>query len=522
MSYTSFGYLFLFLPLVWLLWAVLPRRARPAVLLAASLFFYWMSAGRYILWILAAAGVTWLVGLILGRVDDLLTTARAELSPPGRKAMKKQAGAVKRLAVGGGAAILLGVFLWLKYWPFAARSIAAVLDRLPGALSLAVPSYVLPLGLSFVTLMAVGYLVDVYRGTCRPAQHYWQVLSFLCFWPHVVEGPFDRWNAVSGPLLDPPRPAYTNLTFGVQRIVWGLAKKMVIADRANMYVKAVFDDYTQYSGMAVVVGALLYTLQLYAEFSGCMDIVLGSAQCFGIPLAENFRQPFFSRTVGEFWRRWHMTLGAWLREYLFQPLILSAPWKTLGKFCRSHFGAAMGRSLPVWAALGVTWVAIGWWHGAGWLYLVYGLYYFFWQLLGEIFEPVWTGRFPRITALRQRWWYRLFQRLRTFALVLGGMLIFRANGTRAVIAMVKSLAVPYTGSLLIQLDARDMVVLAVGAAALLAVDLLHERGVPIRQRLAAAPLPLRWAVYIAGVLAILIFGAYGDNYDPAGFIYAQF
>ena len=522
MSYTSFGYLFLFLPLVWVLWAVLPRRGRPAVLLAASLLFYWISSGRYLIWMLAAAGVTWLTGLLLGRLDTLSATTRPELSPAGRKTFKKQLTGAKRLAVGGGAAVLLGVFLWLKYWPFAARSIAALLDRMPGALSLTVPSYVLPLGISFVTLMAVGYLVDVYRGSCRPAAHYWQVLSFLCFWPHVVEGPFDRWDSLSGPLLDPPRPSYKNLTFGVQRVVWGLFKKMVIADRANMYVKAVFDDYTQYSGLAVVVGTLLYTLQLYAEFSGCMDIVLGSAECFGIPLAENFRQPFFSRTVGEFWRRWHITLGAWLREYLFQPLILSGPWKSLGKFCRTRLGAAAGRSLPVWAALGVTWVAIGWWHGAGWLYLVYGLYYFFWQLLGEIFEPIFTARIPRLAELRSRRWYRLFQVLRTCLLVLGGMLIFRANGTKAAIAMFRSLAVPYAGSLLIQLDARDLAVLAVGAVLLLAVDLLHEKGVAIRQRLAAAPLVLRWAVYIAGVLAILIFGAYGDNYDPAGFIYAQF
>lgn len=522
MSYTSFVYLFLFLPAVWALWAVLPQRGRPAVLLGASLLFYWLTSGRYIVWILAAAAVTWGVGLLLGRLDDILSTAKPELSAAGRKAVKKQLAAAKSLAVGGGAAILLAVFLWLKYWPFAARSIAAVLDRLPGALSLTVPSYTLPLGLSFVTLMAVGYLVDVHRGSCRPARHYWQVLLFLCFWPHVVEGPFDRWDRLSGPLLDPPRPSYKNLTFGVQRIVWGLFKKMVIADRANMYVKAVFDDYTQYSGMAVALGAVLYTLQLYAEFSGCMDIVLGSAECFGVPLAENFRQPFFSRTVGEFWRRWHMTLGAWLREYLFQPLILSAPWKTLGRFCRTRFGAAAGRSLPVWAALGVTWAAIGWWHGAGWMYLLYGMYYYILQLLGEIAEPVWTARFPGITALRKRRWYQALQMLRTFVLVLGGMLIFRSNGTLAAIAMFKSLAVPYTGSLLIKLDARDMAVLAAGAVLMLAVDLLHERGVAIRNTLARAPLPLRWAVYIGGVLLILVFGAYGDNYDPAGFIYAQF
>ena len=522
MSYTSFGYLFLFLPLVWVLWAVLPP-ARPPGGSAGGQSALLLDQLRPLPDLDAGGGCRHLADrFAAGPAGYFVRHHPAGTFP--RRTQNLQKTADRRQTSGG----------WGR------RSGSAGGLSLAEILALCGPQHCRPAGPDAGRPFADGAILCAaaghqlchadgggVSGGCLPGQlppggHYWQVLSFLCFWPHVVEGPFDRWDSLSGPLLDPPRPSYKNLTFGVQRVVWGLFKKTVIADRANMYVKAVFDDYTQYSGLAVVVGTLLYTLQLYAEFSGCMDIVLGSAECFGIPLAENFRQPFFSRTVGEFWRRWHITLGAWLREYLFQPLILSGPWKSLGKFCRTRLGAAAGRSLPVWAALGVTWVAIGWWHGAGWLYLVYGLYYFFWQLLGEIFEPIFTARIPHLAELRSRRWYRLFQVLRTCLLVLGGMLIFRANGTKAAIAMFRSLAVPYAGSLLIQLDARDLAVLAVGAVLLLAVDLLHEKGIAIRQRLAAAPLVLRWAVYIAGVLAILIFGAYGDNYDPAGFIYAQF
>ena len=180
------------------------------------------------------------------------------------------------------------------------------------------------------------------------------MLLYLSFWPHVVEGPFDRWDRIAPAMLNPPRPDYRAFTFGVQRILWGMMKKLIIADRANMYVKAVFDDWTKYSGAAVLVGTLLYTLQLYAEFSGCMDMVLGAAQCFGVPLTENFRQPFFARSVSDFWRRWHITLGAWLREYVFQPVIVSKPMMRFGKWCRTRFGAALGRSMPVWAGLLLT------------------------------------------------------------------------------------------------------------------------------------------------------------------------
>ena len=522
MSYNSFIYLFGFLVVAWLLWAFAPQKWRPGVLLGASLVFYFASTKRYIVYILLAAAIAWGVGLLLGRLDALQADTRPALPADRRKPFKKEVGALKKMAVTGGVAAMAGILLFVKYLPFGARVLSQLMESLPGSPVFTVPTLVQPMGLSFFTLMAISYMVDVYRGSCKAAERYWQVLLFLSFWPHVVEGPFDRYGSLSPALLDPPPPSYRNLTFGIQRIVWGLFKKMVIADRANMYVKATFDDWTQYSGAATALGVLLYTLQLYAEFSGCMDIVCGSAELFGVHPAENFRQPFFSASVGEFWRRWHITLGAWLREYVFQPLILSKPMQKFARLCRDKVSSAAARQWPVWAGLGITWALIGLWHGAGWLYLLYGLYYFALQWLGELAEPALLRVLPRLPVWRKTRPYRLWQVLRTFVLVNFGMLLFRANGVRAAVDMLRSLTVPYTGSLLIKLDARDMAVLAVGAAILFVVDWLHHRGHQLRAELAVRPLVLRWTVYIAAVLAIMIFGAYGDNYDPAAFIYAQF
>lgn len=522
MSYNSFIYLFGFLVVAWLLWAFAPQKWRPGVLLGASLVFYFASTKRYIVYILLAAAIAWGVGLLLGRLDALQADTRPALPADRRKPFKKEVGALKKMAVTGGVAAMAGILLFVKYLPFGARVLSQLMESLPGSPVFTVPTLVQPMGLSFFTLMAISYMVDVYRGSCKAAERYWQVLLFLSFWPHVVEGPFDRYGSLSPALLDPPPPSYRNLTFGIQRIVWGLFKKMVIADRANMYVKATFDDWTQYSGAATALGVLLYTLQLYAEFSGCMDIVCGSAELFGVHPAENFRQPFFSASVGEFWRRWHITLGAWLREYVFQPLILSKPMQKFARLCRDKVSSAAARQWPVWAGLGITWALIGLWHGAGWLYLLYGFYYFALQWLGELAEPALLRVLPRLPVWRKARPYRLWQVLRTFVLVNFGMLLFRANGVRAAVDMLRSLTVPYTGSLLIKLDARDMAVLAVGAAILFAVDWLHHRGHQLRVELAVRPLVLRWTVYIAAVLAIMIFGAYGDNYDPAAFIYAQF
>lgn len=522
MAYNSFPYLCIFLPLCWVAWAVLPQRYRPAALLGGSLVFYWLTAGTYTVWLLLAAALTWALGLGLGRLQQLQEAALPGLDKPARKEAKHQFAALQRGMVTAGVIGLLGLLIWLKYLPFLVRTLNSALSLLPFAWQVAAPSFVQPLGLSFFTLMALSYLFDVRRGTTQPAEHYWQVLLYLSFWPHVVEGPFDRWAQISPALLNPPKPNYPAFTFGVQRILWGMMKKLIIADRANMYVKAVFDNWPSYSGSAVVVATLLYTLQLYAEFSGCMDMVLGAAECFGVPLAENFRQPFFARSVSEFWRRWHITLGAWLREYLFQPAIVSKPMMRFGKWCRTRFGAALGRSLPVWAGLLLTWLAIGLWHGAGWLYVVYGLYYFLLQWLGEVAEPTLLRLCPSLPQWRTRRWYKLWQTLRTFVLVNFGMLLFRSNGTRAALEMLASLRRPYEGSLLIKLDAQDLWVLVIGALVLLAVDLLHERGIAIRESIARRPLPLRWAIYCGGMLAVMIFGAYGDNYDPAAFIYAQF
>lgn len=522
MAYNSFPYLCIFLPLCWVAWAVLPQRYRPAALLGGSLVFYWLTAGTYTVWLLLAAALTWALGLGLGRLQQLQEAALPGLDKPARKEAKHQFAALQRGMVTAGVIGLLGLLIWLKYLPFLVRTLNSALSLLPFARQVAAPSFVQPLGLSFFTLMALSYLFDVRRGTTQPAEHYWQVLLYLSFWPHVVEGPFDRWAQISPALLNPPKPNYRAFTFGVQRILWGMMKKLIIADRANMYVKAVFDNWPSYSGSAVVVATLLYTLQLYAEFSGCMDMVLGAAECFGVPLAENFRQPFFARSVSEFWRRWHITLGAWLREYLFQPAIVSKPMMRFGKWCRTRFGAALGRSLPVWAGLLLTWLAIGLWHGAGWLYVVYGLYYFLLQWLGEVAEPTLLRLCPSLPRWRTRRWYKLWQTLRTFVLVNFGMLLFRSNGTRAALEMLASLRRPYEGSLLIKLDAQDLWVLVIGALVLLAVDLLHERGIAIRESIARRPLPLRWAIYCGGMLAVMIFGAYGDNYDPAAFIYAQF
>ena len=273
------------------------------------------------------------------------------------------------------------------------------------------------------------------------------------------------------------RFSYENMTMGLQLILWGFFKKIVIADRANMYVNQIFDNYASYTGLPVVVGMLLYTLQLYAEFSGCMDIVRGSAQMFGIGLSENFNQPFMSKTVSEFWRRWHMTLGAWFKDYVFYSVSLSKPFVKLSKKTREHMNTFFATFVPMSIAMFIVWFGTGIWHGASWKYVMYGLYY--WAIMVIMF------RADDLTAFGHMF-VSMFRGF-TFADLTNGTLLG------------------------MKLDMADFAVLAVGALILFLVGLCKEKGHQIRAELATKNIALRWAVYYVLLFGVIILGAYGKH-----------
>ena len=279
------------------------------------------------------------------------------------------------------------------------------------------------------------------------------------------------------------RFSYENMTMGLQLILWGFFKKIVIADRANMYVNQIFDNYASYTGLPVVVGMLLYTLQLYAEFSGCMDIVRGSAQMFGIGLSENFNQPFISKTVSEFWRRWHMTLGAWFKDYVFYSVSLSKPFVKLSKKTREHMNTFFATFVPMSIAMFIVWFGTGIWHGASWKYVMYGLYYWAIMVIGLLMEPLFKKLYGKMNVDRHGKVYRLLQVVRTFIFVNVGMLMFRADDLTAFGHMFVSMFRGFTfadltnGTLLgMKLDMADFAVLAVGALILFLVGLCKEKG----------------------------------------------
>lgn len=529
MGYTTYFFMIGILGGSLLLYYAVPRRFRWCILLAASYLFYFISSGWLTGFILLSTLSIFGAGILLGRIHDSFSRAKAAAPPEERKALKHQATQRKKWVVAGAVVVNFGLLFFLKYFNFFALNVNYILKHFPSVSGIPLLHLVMPLGISFYTLQAVSYVIDVYRGRCRPERNFGRLALFVSFFPQIVEGPIGRYGDLAPQLYEGHPFNYRAFTFGLQLMLWGLFKKIVIADRANMLVQTVFAKNAAYSGVAVVIAVLVYTLQIYADFSGMMDIVSGMSQLYGITLAENFRRPFFSRSVNEFWRRWHITLGAWLRDYIFYPVSLSKPFGKISKFFKKHCNAHFGQLLPAAMALFFVWFGNGIWHGASWKYIFYGLYYYAIMMMGMLCEPLTLKLRQRLHIQDTSRIYRGFQMIRTFLLVNVGMLIFRAVNLHAALNMLTSAFAGFSlasftdGTLLhLGLDVYDYGVLLAGVLIMVIVGVLKERGVHLRESIARRNIALRWAVYFAAIFLVIIFGAYGDGYVPVEPLYAQF
>lgn len=527
--YTTYTYFILFLGTVFLFYTVLPKRTKWVALLSSSYVFYAAQSGKLTAFLVISTLSVYLGALLVDKIQSKFDTVRKSLEKEERKKRKLSVQRKKKAVVALIIIINFGILAFLKYANFAAESVVSLMSHFGKEIAFEPLKLALPLGISFYTLQATSYVIDVYRGKYRATKNLAKVALFLSFFPHITEGPIGRFDVIGDSIYEGHKFNYENVTFALQLIFWGLFKKIVIADRANVFVKTVFTDYKMYNGATVVIAVLLYTLQLYAEFSGCMDIVTGSAGLFGVQLQKNFERPFFSKTVNEFWRRWHITLGAWLRDYVFYSVSLSKPFMSLSRSAKKHMNAHFANVIPAAFALFFVWLGNGVWHGAAWKYIAYGMYYYVIMLTGMLFEPLIAAFFNKTHINREGKVLSALKILRTFVFVNIGMLMFNAKGLKAFVRMFLSI---FEGSFLIGvkngglfsygLDQKDFIVLLVGVVIMLVISILQERGHSIRAELAKKPLPVRWLVYIALIVAVIIFGAYGQNYGKVDFIYGQF
>lgn len=496
--------------------------------MAAAYAFFWELSGKLLVYLLFTTLSSYGFALWMAALGKEKSRLLKAAEKPEKKAIKirfRRRRQVLTLAV----LLQLGILVVLKYSAFFGSNLNVLFSSIHLPLSVPVPAFVLPIGISFYTLQAVSYLTDVYRETTEADRNLGRVALFLAFFPQIMEGPICRYSQTAMQLWEGRRITYRNLTFGLQRIGFGLLKKMVIADRLNTLIETVYTDYALYDGGVIMVAMFGYTCQLYMEFSGTMDVVIGTAEIFGITLPENFRQPFLARTISKFWTRWHITLGTWFKDYIFYPLTMSRGLTKLTVRARKRLGNHFGPLIAGSIALFAVWLSNGLWHGAGWNYIFFGLYHFAWILFENITEPFVREYAERWHINRDSTPYRVMQIVRTFLLVNIGELFFRAEGLRAGFAMFGKMAGEFSpasfrdGTILTPgMDVQDFVIVGISVVIVAVIHILSEKKISVREELARKNRAVRWAAYYGLILFIILFGAYGVGYIPVDPIYAAF
>ena len=349
---------------------------------------------------------------------------------------------------------------------------------------------------------------------------------FVSFFPQLLQGPIGRFDRLAHQLYEGRSFSLKAVEFGLQRILWGCFKKMVLADRVAGFVTTVFGNYTEYGGWYNLVAVLLYCVQLYADFSGGIDVVIGVSELFGIRLDENFRQPYFSKSIGEFWRRWHITLGTWMKDYIFYPFSISKKMLAFGKKAKKIFGKKTGKILPICAANLLIFFVVGVWHGAAWKYIIYGLYNGLIIAASNLLKPYYAKWAAVCHVNTESRGWKTFQIFRTFILVnIGWLFDACATATTAFYAMRAvfinfKISILTDGSLYkLGLVKRDWTILIVATIILFISSVMKEKGMSLRDFVAERPLVVRWAVYLILIFATAPFGYVSSSTE---FMYAQF
>lgn len=528
-SYFAVIFLVAFLPICIIVYSIIPQKTKKYFLLFASMVFFWLVSGQLIVYLILTIMSVHYFGIWLDRIQGKRNAAVKAAPKEERKALKKVFLHQSRLVLLFAAVIHIGVLLVIKYSPFFTTNVNNLFALLNVPLQLDIPSYIMPIGISFFTLQAISYLFDVYRGLIKTDDNIFRLALFMSFFPQIVEGPICRYGQTADQLWNVKQIEFENLKLGAQRILFGLMKKLVIADRLNPLIKEVFSNYSNYQGGIIAIAAVCYTIQLYMDFSGTMDAVMGIAQIFGVTMPENFQRPFFSKSISEFWQRWHITLGTWFKDYIFYPVTMSKPMKNLTSSARKKLGNHFGPLLAGSVALFCVWFCNGLWHGSAWNYIFFGMYHFALILAGNIISPAVTATNKKLHINADCFAYRTMQMVRTTILVIIGELFFRAEGLKDGLAMFGKMVTDFSFSTLdstlmdkLKIDVQDIIIVAVALVIIFVISVLNEKGINIRLSLKKKNIVIRWGLLYALIMFIVIFGAYGKGYVPVDPIYANF
>ncbi|NBH13127.1 hypothetical protein D3Z36_02720 [Lachnospiraceae bacterium] len=518
MSITSF-YFLVFITIGVAFYYVLPKKIQWVVLLLLSLVFYYFAAVPYTIGYLAAS-------TLIAYFSTLWMKRKRE----------KQNQDAKVLPVTM-IALLINIAIWFVvkgrdlWFPFASGFMARhdVL-QIDAEINLRM---IASLGMGYYTLQIMGYIIDCYWQNAVPQKNPLKLFLFVSYFPQLTTGPISRYAQLET-LYERHKFEYQNISFGAQRILWGFTKKIVLAERIGIIVSALNSDMSTYTGFYSWIAILLYPLQMYADFSGCMDIVLGVSELFGIRLAENFHNPFFARTSQEFWQRWHITLGTWAKDYVLYPLLKSKRMIRFGKFTRKKFGKKAGKFLVNMAGMFILWMVMGIWHGG--LRYIAGVSLWYWVILmlGDLFAPVFLKITNKLEMKTDSFAWHFFQSGRTYLIYAVGATFFSVGVTDGIyrlkdalkVLCVKNYANPWIffdqSILNLGVTWGDINLIIFVSVIVLLVAILREKHGYARIWVQQQCFIFRWMIWISLFIIVLIWGKYGPGYDASIFIYEGF
>lgn len=526
MSFISL-YFLLFVAVVITVYFVTPKRFRWIVLLVASYIFYLVNDLRAVAFIVLTTLSTYLATRLMKswteKQKNLFSEKDQEWLDANKKDFQKQLKKKKKLLLIFTLLFNFGILFMLKYFSTLADGFANLIGVTPLGLEI-----LLPLGISFYIFQSISYLVDVYWGKVDPEKNIFKFAVFISFFPQLIQGPISRYNQLAPQLLNGNDFKLQNLKSGLLLMLWGYFKKLVIADRANILYESIMQNYAVYQGPEIVLGMLCYVLKLYCDFSGGIDIARGTATCLGINMVPNFERPFFAQSVGEYWRRWHMSLGDWMKDYVFYPITLSKGYSKFIKGCKKTFKSgvvskAITSAIPTF----IVFLLVGIWHGPNLTFVLFGIYNGI-VIITENTINEFTkhkkakkerSKFARGFSIFLHWAI-------TFIIVYFGKYLSAAPDVATAFAWfaatfdIHSFSTLF-GNIFNQPDFTNtnFIILGLATAFLIFIEVMQERGAKIREWILGRKTIWQWVIFYVAIILIILLTAYDGS--TGGFAYEQ-
>ena len=523
MLFVSYGFIAFLIAFIICYYTVF-KRFQWQFLLFAGLVFYFYAGKVYPIYMALVTAGVWFASL---KIDDIyvnISKRNSELKAEEKHRFTASGKGKKWLYFG--LIFSLGTLIVVKYADFVIANINLVSNALTGGGGFKLLNLILPMGISFYTFKSISYLVDVYRKKYRAERNFFKFALYISFFLQLIQGPISRFDYMSESLFTEHNYNHKDFVRGLYRLLWGYFKKMVIADRILPAVLTIVSDSETYNGAFALMGIMFYAVQIYADFSGGIDITIAIAEMLGIKVEENFIRPYFSKNVKEYWRRWHITMGAWFRDYVFYPLSVSTFMLKLSKFSRKRLGKSIGKRVPVYISALMVWFLTGLWHGAGWNFVVWGLLNGLCILISDELKPVFAA-FHKLIPIKKLPFraYDAFSAIRT-VFIMSSIRMLDCYGDVGVTfkAFFSIFWVNNWGKAVVTdlgITTADYLVLAVGVVILFVVS-LASRTIDIRDRILAKNEIVWYPVLALLLVTILIFGVYGIGYDSSQFIYNRF